>query len=60
LYSNSETDLLTAFRNGQLLENLIYFSIKYKKKTRAGMNTPEDINNPALNLNNRSMIMIGG
>ena len=60
LFSNSETDLLTAFRNGESIENLIGFSIKNKKKMRAGMNTFDDINNPILNLDNRSMITIGG
>jgi len=60
LFSNSETDLLTAFRNGESIEDLIGFSIKNKKKTRAGMNTFDDINNPVLNLDNRSMIAIGG
>jgi len=60
LFSNSETDLLTAFRKGESIENLIGFSIKNKKKTRAGMNTFDDINNPVLNLDNRSMIAIGG
>ncbi len=60
LFSNSETDLLTAFRTGESLENLIGFSIINKKKVRAGMNTLDDINNPVLNLDNRSMIAIGG
>lgn len=60
LFSNSETDLLTAFRNGDSIEDLIGFSIKNKKKIRAGMNTFDDINNPILNHNNRSMIAIGG
>lgn len=60
LFSNSETDLLTAFRNGESIEDLIGFSIKNKKKKRAGMNTFDDINNPVLNLDNRSMIAIGG
>lgn len=60
LFSNSETDLLTAFRNGESIEDLIGFSIKNKKKVRAGMNTFDEINNPILNLNNRSMIAIGG
>jgi cyclic pyranopterin phosphate synthase len=60
LFSNSETDLLSAYRNGQLIEDLIRFSIKNKKKIRAGMNSYEDINNPVLNLDNRSMIAIGG
>jgi cyclic pyranopterin phosphate synthase len=60
LFSNSETDLLSAHRNGQSIEDLIDFSIKNKKKMRAGMNSSEDINNPVLNLDNRSMIAIGG
>ena len=60
LFSNSETDLLTPFRNGESIEDLIDFSIKNKKKVRAGMNTIDDINNPILNLDNRSMIAIGG
>ena len=60
LFSNSETDLLTAFRNGEAIEDLIAFAIKNKKKVRAGMTTIEDVNNPALNQDNRSMIAIGG
>ena len=60
LFSNSETDLLTAFRNGESLEDLIAFAILNKMKMRAGMNTFDDINNPILNLDNRSMIAIGG
>ena len=60
LFSNSETDLLTPFRNGEAIEDLIAFAIKNKKKVRAGMTTIEDVNNPALNQDNRSMIAIGG
>ncbi len=60
LFSNAETDLLTPFRNGETIEDLIAFSIKNKKKIRAGMNTLDDINNPVLNSDNRSMIAIGG
>lgn len=60
LFSNSETDLLTAFRNGESIEDLIGFSIKNKKKIRAGMNTVEQVSNPVLNQDNRSMIAIGG
>lgn len=60
LFSNSETDLLSAFRNGENMEELIAFSIKNKKKIRAGMDTLEDLNNPILNQDNRSMIAIGG
>jgi cyclic pyranopterin phosphate synthase len=60
LFSNSETDLVTPFRNGEAIEDLIAFAIKNKKKVRAGMTTIEDVNNPALNQDNRSMIAIGG
>lgn len=60
LFSNSETDLLTAYRKGESLEDLIGFSIKSKKKIRAGMETIEDVNNPILHQDNRSMISIGG
>ncbi len=60
LFSNSETDLLTAFRNGESIEDLIDFSIKNKKKIRAGMNTVDQVSNPVLNQDNRSMITIGG
>jgi molybdenum cofactor biosynthesis enzyme MoaA len=60
LFSNSETDLLTPFRNGEAIEHLIAFAIKNKKKVRAGMNTIDDVNNPVLHQDNRSMIAIGG
>ena len=60
LFSNSETDLLTPFRNGEAIEDLIAFAIKNKKKVRAGMTTIEDVNNPALHQDNRSKIAIGG
>lgn len=60
LFSNSETDLLTPYRNGESLEDLITFAIKNKKKIRAGMSTIEDMNNPVFHQDNRSMIAIGG
>jgi molybdenum cofactor biosynthesis protein A len=60
LFSNAETDLLTPYRNGESIENLISSAIKNKKKMRAGMTTFDDINNPTLNSDNRSMIAIGG
>jgi molybdenum cofactor biosynthesis enzyme MoaA len=60
LFSNSETDLLTAHRNGESLENLIAFALQNKKKIRAGMETIDAVNNPVLNQDNRSMIAIGG
>lgn len=60
LFSNAETDLLTPFRNGESITNLIYESIKSKKKVRAGMVTLEEIDDPKLHFDNRSMIAIGG
>lgn len=60
LFSNSETDLLTAFREGKSIEKLISESIKSKKKVRAGMVTIEEMDNPLLHFDNRSMIAIGG
>lgn len=60
LFSNSETDLLTAYRNGEAIETIIGTAIKDKKKIRAGMTTIEDVDNPVLNQDNRSMIAIGG
>ena len=60
LFSNSETDLLTPYRNGESLEDLIAFTIKNKNKIRAGMSTIEDMNNPVFHQDNRSMIAIGG
>jgi len=60
LFSNSETDLLTPFRNGEPIENLISVSIKNKKKVRAGMVTIEEMDDPSLHFDNRSMIAIGG
>lgn len=60
LFSNSETDLLTPYRNGEAIANVIASAIKNKKKVRAGMNTIADVDNPLLNQDNRSMIAIGG
>ena len=60
LFSNIETDILTPYRNGAPIETVIANAIKNKKKVRAGMTTLEDVDNPALNQDNRSMIAIGG
>ncbi|MBF4507480.1 GTP 3',8-cyclase MoaA [Flavobacterium sp. JLP] len=60
LFSNAETDLLTPFRNGESITNLISDSIKNKKKVRAGMVTVSEMDDPALHFDNRSMIAIGG
>lgn len=60
LFSNSETDLLTPFRNGESIMNLIETAIQSKKKVRAGMVTIDEMNDPAKHFDNRSMIAIGG
>lgn len=60
LFSNAETDLLTPFRNGGSITDLISTAINNKKKIRAGMSTIKELNNPNLNQDNRSMIAIGG
>ncbi|MDQ6470657.1 GTP 3',8-cyclase MoaA [Flavobacterium sp. LHD-80] len=60
LFSNSETDLLTAFRNGESITDLISASIHNKKKVRAGMVTIDEMDDPAKHFDNRSMIAIGG
>ncbi|MGO4773362.1 GTP 3',8-cyclase MoaA [Flavobacterium sp. W22_SRS_FK3] len=60
LFSNSETDLLTAFRKGKSITELISTSIKNKKKIRSGMVTISEMDDPDLHFDNRSMIAIGG
>ena len=60
LFSNSETDLLSALRQGENIESLIRKSIWDKKEIRAGMNTMEDFSDPAEHHKNRAMISIGG
>lgn len=60
LFSNSETDVLTAFRNGESIEELISTAVRNKKKVRAGMVTIDEMNDPAKHFDNRSMIAIGG
>ena len=60
LFSNSETDLLTTFRNGESITELISASVKSKKKVRSGMVTISEMDDPNLHFDNRSMIAIGG
>ncbi len=59
LFSTSETDILTAYREGKSIEPIIQKAILKKKAVRSGMTNPEDFENLA-NHNNRSMITIGG
>jgi molybdenum cofactor biosynthesis protein A len=60
LFSNSETDLLTAFRKGESITDLISDSIQNKKKVRAGMVSVSEMDDPTKHFDNRSMIAIGG
>ncbi|HSM63177.1 MAG TPA: GTP 3',8-cyclase MoaA [Gillisia sp.] len=60
LFSNHETDLLSALRKGKNLQELIANSLYKKKAVRAGMNSFEKLNDPKRHTNNRSMITIGG
>ncbi|MBL3657663.1 GTP 3',8-cyclase MoaA [Fulvivirga sediminis] len=57
LFANSETDLLTPFRQGEELEPLILSSIQEKKYSRDGMDVKMDSEHYE---KNRSMISIGG
>jgi len=60
LFSNEETNLLKAFREGEKLEQLIDAALNKKKAVRAGMTDFDQLTNPDLHSNNRSMIAIGG
>ena len=60
LFSNEETNLLSAYRAGENLEDLIDSALNKKKAVRAGMTDFDQLTNPDLHSNNRSMIAIGG
>ena len=60
LFSTSETDLLTAYRNKQDILPLIYDSILDKKKELGGQFTTDLEKIETGNIHNRSMITIGG
>lgn len=60
LFSTSETDLLTPFRNQQDIIPLILRSIAGKKFQRAGMDSMDDLLNTSISGKNRSMVSIGG
>ncbi len=60
LFSNSETDLLSALRNGEDVVPLIYKSV-YQKAEKLGGQFDEDFEHlDAGDITNRSMITIGG
>jgi len=60
LFSQTETDLLTALRLGHDVKPLIYESVRNKKPVRGGMDTFGELSDPERNQQNRSMITIGG
>jgi cyclic pyranopterin phosphate synthase len=60
LFSKEETDLLTVFRKGENVIPLIHQSIRSKAKELGGQFTTDFEHLHAENINNRSMITIGG
>ena len=60
LFSRTETDLLTNLRNGEDVVPLIHQSIRSKAKELGGQFTPDFEHLHAEDINNRSMITIGG
>ena len=60
LFSNEETDLLSALRNGDNIHELITSSVINKKAVRSGMNSFKQFSNPETHRENRSMTTIGG
>jgi cyclic pyranopterin phosphate synthase len=60
LFSKEETDLLAAFRKGEAIEPLIHDSIKNKAKELGGQFTIDFEKILTEDINNRSMITIGG
>ena len=60
LFSQKETDLLTAFRAGKDILPLILENIQFKSKELGGQFTQDFKNIDAGSLHNRSMIAIGG
>lgn len=60
LFSPTETDLLSALRQGNDIRPLITRSVLDKSLLRGGMDSFEKLADPLLNQNNRSMVAIGG
>lgn len=59
LFSSTESDLLTPFREGKSIAPVIQKAVLAKKKVRNGMDTLEKFKDPDSH-DNRSMIAIGG
>ncbi len=60
LFSNTESDLLGAYRRGEDIRPLILETVKAKEKERGGWAHFEDPEHPDNQYKNRSMILIGG
>lgn len=60
LFSVSESDLLTAIRQGKDIKPIIQKAVQSKFKIRGGMDTQDKLESPDFHTNNRSMIAIGG
>ena len=60
LFSATESDLLTSFREGKSIEPIVQKAVLGKFKIRGGMDTLEKLQEPKLHSKNRSMITIGG
>lgn len=60
LFSQSETDLLTAYRQGNDIQSLILESIHNKKKARGGIVSFENPEDVQAAFKNRTMTSIGG
>ena len=60
LFSATESDLLSALREGKSIEPIIKKATQAKFKVRGGMDTLEKLQEPKLHSKNRSMITIGG
>ena len=60
LFSKNESDLLTAFRKKEDLEEIIAKNINNKFAVRSGMSSPQLFDDPKKHKHNRSMITIGG
>ncbi|WP_299212375.1 GTP 3',8-cyclase MoaA [uncultured Dokdonia sp.] len=60
LFSTTESDLLTPFREGKDIKPIIQKAVLGKHAMRGGLSTPEQFNDPKEHSDNRSMIRIGG
>jgi len=60
LFSEKESDLLTALRAGNPIKPIISKVVARKKPIRAGLDVPDRFEDPAHHSRNRSMIRIGG